>query len=509
MNAQNEPAVAGRIPHVVVIGGGIGGILAGIKLKEKGYSFTILEKAGALGGTWRDNTYPGVACDDPAHLYVYSFEPNPDWKSVFAAGKDILNYYQRAADKYGITPHVRFHSHVVAAEWRDDHWNLELEDGSRLRADIVVSAVGRLHHPSLPEIPGMETFERPLFHSARWDHGVDVRNKRIGVIGTGSSATQITAAVSKTAARLLLFQRTPQWVLTVPNDPVPAWFRFMLKYVPFVGKWYYRRLKKQVGDAAKALLAGDREAYDARIRACLEEVRDPALRAKLTPSYAPGCKRLCNSPDFYKAIQRPNVELVTEGIERIAPTGIVTSDGKLHELDALVLATGFKTHAFLRPMKLTGKDGVTLDSLWADGFVNYRTVALPHMPNFFMVNGPYSPSSSGSIVPIIEIDMAYIMQCIERIRVDRVALAPSYARSVAWLEGVRKRASKTVWATGGCSSWYLDKQGVPVNYPAARDEFALELDQPNYADFEVFPLDGSATVATGMSQLRARPMVEP
>ncbi|MYW94351.1 NAD(P)/FAD-dependent oxidoreductase [Amycolatopsis rubida] len=476
-------------PRVVVIGAGIAGILAAIKLRERGIAFTVLEKAASLGGTWRDNTYPGVACDDPAHLYSYSFEPNPGWTHRFASGADILAYYRGVAEKHGITHHIRYHAHVTGLRWLGDRWRIDLDDGASIDTDAVISAVGRLHHPRTPDIPGLASFAGPAFHSAEWRHDTPTADRRIGIVGTGSSATQITAALAPAARQLVLFQRTPQWVLTVPNQPVPTWLRWALAHVPCAGRAYYRHLSRATAKATRVLTSGDRTAYNRRAQASLDAVADPALKRQLTPDYAPGCKRMVNSPAFYRTVQRRNVTVVTSPLDRVSSTGITTTDGRHHPLDVLVLATGFQAHAFLRPLSLTGADGVTLDELWREGYTTYRTVALPCMPNFFMLNGPYTPASSGSVVPILEIDVGYVMQCLDRIRADRIALAPRLDVSIDWVERVRDRARRTVWGTGGCHSWYLDRHGVPVNNPSTRAEFAQELATPRWQDYDITPLE--------------------
>ena len=480
-------------PRIAVIGAGISGILVGIKLLEKGLrDFTIFEKGDDIGGTWRDNVYPGVACDVPSHLYVYSFEPNPDWTHRFAAGADIHRYYRKTAEKYGVVPHVRLRTEIAAADWQGDHWLLRTTEGETVAADILISAVGRLHHPSIPEIEGLDSFAGATFHSSRWRRDIDPAGKRVGVIGTGSSATQITATLSRTAQRLSLFQRTPQWVLAIPNDPLPRWMAPIHRYVPFASRLYYRRVAAQLAERTSVLNKGDRTDYDRAARASLDLIRDPELKARLTPDYAPGCKRMVRSPDFHEAIQRPNVELVSDPIDHVEPRGIVTRDGRLHELDVLVLATGFKVDAFMRPMTMTGEGGVSLETVWEDGPLNYRSVAIPQMPNFFLINGPYSPGGSASIVSIAEIDTAYIMQCIDKIVREKVAIAPRLDRSRELLENVRERASKTVWVTGGCNSWYLGKDGVPIVNPATLAELAEELRIPDFADFEVVAATGQA-----------------
>lgn len=478
-------------PRILIIGSGISGILTGVKLLERGIdTFTILEKAQTLGGTWRDNTYPGVACDVPAHLYSFSFEPNPDWTHRFATGPDLWSYFDRTARKYGVSPHIRYGVEVGSAAWRDGTWEVVTTDGETLEADIVVSATGRLHHPAVPDLNGLEDFTGRVFHSARWDPSVDLRGTRLGLIGTGSSATQITAATVDQVAHLDLFQRTPQWVYPMSNARIPWWRRALLRLSRSYGIRYYHRLEEEINEIGRAA-TGEKAAADARDRACLDAlatVRDPQLRAKLTPDYAVGCKRLVISGTFHDAVQRPNVDVVTEKIERIEANGIRTTDGELHELDVLVLATGFRADAYMRPMTMTGEDGITLDEIWAEVPMNYKSVALPHMPNFFMINGPFSPGGSASVLSIIETHVAYVMQLIDRTVERDVVLRPSPERSAELLTGIRERASRTVWGTGGCTSWYLDRTGVPLVNPILLDELTADMAAPDFADFDETPL---------------------
>jgi cation diffusion facilitator CzcD-associated flavoprotein CzcO len=486
---------AGRTPRIVVIGAGIAGILMGIKLLERGVrTFTILEKANSLGGTWRDNTYPGVACDVAAHLYVYSFEPNPAWRRRFAKGREILGYYARTAKKYGVTPFVRFGQEVTSAEWRGSAWTVRTAAGLELEADIIVTATGRLHHPVYPDIAGLADFKGQAFHSARWPEGLALEGKRVGVVGTGSTATQITVALAAEVSRFLLFQRTPQWILPVADEPIPLWKRLWFRINRAAARAYYRELEAQT-EARGAAATGDRAARAARDQICydaLAGVKDPDLRARLTPDYEVGCKRMVISERFYDAVQQPNVELVTEPIDHVAPEGVVTRDGRLHALDVLVLATGFDSRAYCRPMQVRGLDGTVLDEMWADVAWNYRSVSAPAMPNFFMINGPYSPGGSASVVSIIETHVGYVLQCIDRIAERKVALAPKQARAVAFLEDVRRRSKESVWGTGGCDSWYLDRHGVPTLDPIPLSVLASQMARVKFDDFEERPLASPA-----------------
>ncbi|HEX7857337.1 MAG TPA: NAD(P)/FAD-dependent oxidoreductase, partial [Sphingobium sp.] len=353
----------------VIIGAGISGILMGIKLLEQGYSdIVILEKGETLGGTWRENRYPGVACDVAAHLYTYSFARNPWWRTRYAKGKDIWAYYHDVARRHGLLPFIQYGKEVATADYGDDDWTLVTTDGHVYRADVVVAANGRLHHPQFPKIPGADSFAGPSFHTARWDHGVDLHGKRVGLIGTGSTATQIIVALSGKVSRLSVFQRTAQWVFPVKDTPNPWWRKLAFKLSPRHWTNYYLQLRSETEARGKAT-TGSAEARQARDQVChdaLAAIADPVLRAKLTPDYEVGCKRLVFSDGFYEAVQRPSVDIVTDGIDHVVPKGVVTKDGTLHELDILVYATGFDAHAYLRPMKLTGENGISLDTVWRD-----------------------------------------------------------------------------------------------------------------------------------------------
>jgi len=472
--------------RIVIIGAGLSGVLMGIKLLDRGYTnFAIFEKASEMGGTWRDNTYPGVACDVAAHLYVYSFAPNPNWQSRYASGADLWAYYHEVADRYGVLSHITYNTEVRDMVFANDVWTITAADGTVHKADIVISAVGRLHHPVLPDIPGMDSFAGPSFHTARWDNSIDLAGKRLGLIGTGSTATQIVSATAGTVGKLTLFQRTAQWVYPVQNTRVPWWKRMLFRLSPERTKAYYRQLRDETNRRGRAAVgdAQERAERDAMCRQALQSVKDPVLRAKLTPDYEPGCKRLVMSGDFYENVQRPNVDVVTDRIDHIEPAGVVTADGTLHEVDLLVYATGFDAHAFLKPVTVSGEDGITLDDVWQEIPLSYRTVSIPQMPNLFVINGPYSPGGNSSVVGVVEVQVDYVMQLIERVTANRTVLHAREDAAKAWLEEVRAMARHTVWGSGGCQSWYLDKTGTPNIDPTPLVELAAQMASPDYSDF--------------------------
>lgn len=478
-------------PRVIIIGAGVSGILMGIKLRERGWrDFVILEKAQTLGGTWRDNVYPGVACDVPAHVYVYSFAPNPAWKTRYAKGPEIWDYYHDAARRYGVLPHIEYGKDVADCAFDGAGWTVTTSDGGSYNADIVITAAGRLRDPKMPDIPGMESFAGPSFHTARWDRSVSLTGKRVGIIGAGSSAVQMLSNIAEDVAQVTLFQRTPQWVMPVEDTPVPWWKRLAYRLFPGHLRATYRRML-DFSNERGALAFDVPEARAGRDQMCvdaLQSIRDPELRAKLTPDYAVGCKRLVMSNKWFDAVQRSNVAIVTDPIEKVEPAGVATADGSLHEVDVLVYATGFDAHAYIRPMRLTGEGGATLDEVWSDLPLTYRSVMIPRMPNLFLLNGPSSPGGSASIVGIVETQVAYIFQLLERVVADNVAIAPREEVAREWLGEVRERARKSVWGTGGCQSWYLDASGTPAYDAVSLPQLEESLAAPKMQDFVERPL---------------------
>ena len=401
-----------------IIGAGMSGILTAIKLKQRGIrDFTIYEKAGGLGGTWRDNTYPGLSCDVPSHVYAYSFELKADWSHRFSPGAEIQGYFEGVARKYELDSHIRFNSEIVRAEYRDGRWHLSIKGGATDVVDFVICATGVLHHPTYPDIPGLGDFEGACFHTARWDHSVPLEGKRVGIIGTGSTAIQIVPALTDTVSKLTLFQRTAQWILPLANPAYSEDEKAMYRTSPERLRQSYDYWSARFVDTFARAVIGDQDELRKIEEACrtnLEEnVADPDLRRRLTPNYRAACKRLIMSDTFYPAMQKPNVALVTDGIDRIEAGGVRTNDGVLHELDVLVMATGFDGHAFLRPMEVVGESGRRLDDAWAQANEAYRSVAVPGFPNFFMLVGPNSPIGNFSVIMISEIQLDYILQLVD------------------------------------------------------------------------------------------------
>lgn len=477
--------------RVVVIGAGMAGILAGIKLREAGIEdFVIYEKADRVGGTWRENTYPGLTCDTPSHHYTYTFERNPDWSSYLPPGPEIQAYFEGTCHKYGIDNFVRFNAEIDRAEFRDGRWQLQLKDGQRDSADVVIAATGVLHHPSIPAIDGMESFKGTLFHSSRWDHGVPLAGKRIGVIGTGSTGVQIISALAGTAALIEHYVRTPQWIMPVDNTPYSAEQRRAFREDPaaLALAMNTEEYLANVNSYTQVITRENLEAAEFWKATCLQNleasVTDPELRERLRPDHEPLCKRLIFSPDYYRAIQHPQAALVTAGIERIEADGIRTADGQLHKLDIIVLATGFKSDQFMRPMQITGTNGVTLEALWAERPKAYLAVSMPDFPNFFMLNGPNGPVGNFPLIDIAEHQWHYIAQLLDKLRSGECTQICATAEALASFEERRIAAAKTtVWFVGGCKSWYLDAHGIPSSWPWDYDRFVAEMRQPQWRDF--------------------------
>jgi cation diffusion facilitator CzcD-associated flavoprotein CzcO len=476
--------------RVAVIGAGMAGILSAIKLEEAGVTdFTVYEKGDRVGGTWRENTYPGLACDVPSHLYSYSFALTPDWSRRFSPGPEIRAYFERVASEHNVIPHVRFGDEVTACTFDNGRWKLETASGYRDEVDVVIAATGVLHHPRYPDIEGLDSFAGAMFHSSRWDPEVSIDGARVGIIGTGSTAVQMVSALVSRVSHLSLFQRTAQWIMPQENpaysDDEKAIFRDDPARLPQL----HTQLAEMFGIFANAVIDSDSPGIKMIEDACLSNlesnVHDPQLRERLRPTYRAACKRLIISPDFYDAIQQPNAELVTEAIDRIEPRGVRTHDGVLHELDVLVLATGFKADAFMRPMHVTGRNGETLEAAWTPRPNAYLSISIPDFPNFFMLNGPNGPVGNFSLIEVAELQFAYVMQLVDRLREGECREISASREAMDAFEATRTEAAqKTVWITG-CHSWYLDDRGIPATWPWSFDRFRSEMRAPDLASYEL------------------------
>jgi cation diffusion facilitator CzcD-associated flavoprotein CzcO len=478
-----------REPRVIVIGAGMSGIAMGWALKRAGYDdFLILEKGRDVGGVWHWNNYPGLTCDVPSQLYQYSFHPKPDWRRLFATGPEIQAYHRDVARRHDVLPHVRLNTEVTAARYGDDGWTVETADGDVHTADFLVAATGVLHHPNVPDIPGMADFAGTVVHSVDWTDDIDPRGKRVAVVGTGSTGVQLVSALQPVARELTNFARTPQWVLWAPTElRQPRLLGALLARAPKLHDTLYRALIAGSGVLADVVLRPTwrRRLLQAAARAHLRTVRDPLLRAKLTPTDQPLCKRQVVSSTFYRAVQRPNVAVVTEPISRFEPAGIRDASGTLHELDLVVLATGFKAHQYIRPVEVVGRDGVRLDDLWAAGPRAFHMSALPGFPNFFMVLGPNSPVGSIPLHWSAELSAEFVVGWLREFaagRLDRVE--PTVEATDRFNRQVRDALGPTVWNTG-CDSWYLKEDGSIDLWPFDRHAMRRMLGRPDPADFRV------------------------
>jgi cation diffusion facilitator CzcD-associated flavoprotein CzcO len=466
---------------VAIVGAGFAGLCMAIRLQQEGRrSYVVLEKAGGLGGTWRDNHYPGCACDVPSHLYSFSFEPNPGWSRVYAPQAEILAYLERCADRYGVRPHLRFHAEVESAELdeRAALWRVRLAGGDEVRARHLVFGMGALSRPAIPAIAGLDRFQGKTFHSAAWDHGYDLEGKTVGVVGTGASAIQFVPRIVPRAGRLHLFQRTPPWIVPRRDHAIDPARQRLFEAAPLTQRLY--RYLIYAGLEARGLGF----TFDPRIMKLAErigrahiraQIRSPELRRAVTPAYTLGCKRILLADDYYPALEQPNVEVVTEAIREVTPRGVVTADGQERALDALILGTGFRVTDLLTPMRVLGRGGVDVNDAWREGIEAYRGTTIAGYPNLYMLAGPNTGLGHSSMVFMIEAQVDYILACMR-------ALDRRGARSADVLPGaqaafnrrIQARLGKTVWSSG-CRSWYLDANGRNSTlWPGSTVEFWLQ-----------------------------------
>lgn len=475
-------------PRVLIIGAGFGGIAAAIELLGHGFSdVTILEKAPTIGGTWSYNTYPGCACDVPSHLYSFSFAQRKDWSRLCSPQEEILRYLQEVARDHGIDQLVVPGTEVTRCAWDDSActWTVESSDGRSWEAEAVIVATGQLNQPAFPRLAG--SFSGHSFHSARWDHDYDLSGKRVAVIGTGASAVQFVPEVAERAGRLYVFQRTGNWFLPRKNHAYPGWLKAIFKYVPGiermrrVGLFFY----------GETLTLGIRHPRTwgklGWLRSAIFmrwQLRDPEVRRKVWPDYTWGCKRILFSSWFLPALQRPNVEVVTEPIARLTENGIVTEDGAERELDCIIYGTGFRTTEFMFPMEITGAEGRSLRTAWADGPHAHLGVAVPGFPSLFFMYGPNTNTSGGSIIFYEEAQASYIRQALSLVRSRRAAAIEVRPEVEAASDReTQARFQGTAWTQ--CNSWYRDERGrVVTNWPGYMREYEQRtrvLDPAEYA----------------------------
>ena len=479
--------------RVVVIGSGFGGLGAAVRLRREGVTdFVVLERADSVGGTWRDNSYPGCACDVPSHLYSFSFAPNADWPRTFSGQEHIRAYLENVADVFRLRPHIRFNSEVKMMTWDAERlrWDIETTAGS-YSADLVVSATGPLSDPKIPDVPGLDTFPGKVFHSARWDHDYDLRGKRVAMVGTGASAIQIVPAIQPDVRRLTLFQRTPPWVMPRVDRPISAAERAVHRALPFTTQvrrgllWGIRELQTQAfTKRPNELVLVEQLAKKNMARA----IKDPALRAKLTPDYRIGCKRILLSRTYYPALAQPNVDVVASGLSEVRGSTVVAADGTTAEVDAIVFGTGFHVTDMPIADRVVGADGRTLAEAWQGGMQALRGASAAGFPNWMTVIGPNTGLGTSSMILMIESQLNYLADYIRQLDVlgGRVALDARPSAVSAWNRRVQDRMKRTVWNTGGCTSWYMDASGLNTTiWPGTTAEFRKATRRVDLTEYEV------------------------
>lgn len=502
--------------HAIVIGAGMSGILTAMKLGQAGIRYTVLEKNADVGGTWFENTYPGCRVDLPSHFYSFSFEPNHAWPEHFSGRDEVFAYLRRVADKYGVTPHVRFETEVLGARYdeRTANWAVTARDRSggvtEIRGNVLISAVGQLNQPSIPSLPGLETFEGPAFHTARFRHDFDLQGKRVGVVGTGASGMQVVPAIAPTVERLTIFQRSAPWAIGSPDyfRPVPKGEQWLLEQVPYYAAWYRCRVFFTNADGLHETLRVDPawpdhrrsiNAANERLRAMFTEYIEQELgehrerlRDKAVPDYPPFAKRMLIDNGWYRTLTRENVEVVTDAIERVTASGVVDRAGRHHPLDALVFATGFHARRFLWPMRIAGASGQDLHEAWEDDPRAHLGITIPGFPNLFCLYGPNTNlAHGGSIIFHSECQVHYILGCLELLLRRKLAsMDCTRTAHDAYNARVDAAHSRMIWSLPSVSNWFKNGKGrVTTNSPFRLVDYWSMTRAPDPADFALNPLN--------------------
>ncbi len=484
-------------PSIIIIGTGFGGLGMAIQLKKAGFTTVmLLEKAGQLGGTWRDNTYPGAACDVQSHFYSYSFEPKHDWSRKFGLQHELLEYMEHCADKYGIREHIRFNSEVAEAAFDDtrNRWTLTLASGEKLEAQVVITATGQLNQPAWPDIKCMGSFEGTVFHSARWNHDYDLKGKRVAVIGTGASAIQFVPEIAGKVESLALFQRSAAWVLPKPDRAFRPWEQTLFKAIPAWDRLYRYLIywKNESRGLAFTKFSGllDIFARQAK-REARKYVTDPDKLKHIIPDYQIGCKRILISNDWYPTINRSNLDLVTDPIEKIDAKGVQTRSGKHYPVDAIIFGTGFRASEFLSPIRVTGRGGITLNEAWNNGAAAFKGITVSGFPNLFMLYGPNTNLAHNSILYMLESQFQYVLSAL-----DALQNHPGTAMDVRkdqwerYSSMMQKGLEGSVWSSG-CSSWYLDENGKnTLNWPGFTFSYRLSTRNVDPTDYQFLEAAG-------------------
>jgi len=477
--------------EVLIVGSGFSGICMGVRLLRAGIeSFLIIEKAEDLGGTWRDNRYPGCACDIPSHLYSLSFAPRSDWRRMYPSQPELWEYLRDVVDRSGLRSKLCFNVAMNSAEWDEAnaHWRVTTNNGATIRATVLISGIGALHVPARPRLAGLETFTGVAFHSATWRRDCDLAGKRVAVVGTGASAIQFVPEIAPKADRLHVFQRTPPWIVPKLDRSIGPGERWLFRYLPGYRRafreslyWLYELRALALNGNRRMLGKIEQIARNHLIR----QIRDPALRSQLTPHYQIGCKRILISDDYYPTLTRPNVELVTEGIVEVVTDAILTRDGIKRPIDVLIFGTGFEVAEVLRTLPVFGRNGRALREVWHDRVKSYYGICVNGFPNFFMLLGPNTGLGHNSVVIMIEAQARYIISCLVQMRRQRLkAIDVKPEVQEQFFDRIQERLKPTVWQSGGCRSWYQDRSGHNVAiWPGLTANYRWQTRRAKLADF--------------------------
>ncbi|MCA0930354.1 flavin-containing monooxygenase [Ruegeria profundi] len=482
--------------EMLIVGAGFSGLTMAIEARKRGIGeIAILEKAGDIGGTWRENTYPGVACDIPSHLYSMATHLNPDWSRAYAGGAEIQAYLQKVCRDEGLYDLCHFHQQLKSARWDGDRWQVETEDGQRWSARFLVSAIGALHFPSIPAIPGADSFPGPKFHSAEWDHETNLSGKRVAVVGTGASAVQFVPEIVKRAAHVTIFQRSAPYVLPRPDGPIAPWVRSFYRRIPTLPR-LRRKLIYMIFEYRHRVFRGEERLVNFAMkmwRKGLESaITDSDERKRLTPDYRIGCKRILSSNDWYPALARDNVTVIPYGVASIEGNQIIASDDSRTQADVLIWGTGFHVTDVVERLNITGSDGLTLRDAWADGMQANLGTAIAGFPNFFMLLGPHTGLGHNSVVLMIEAQVRHIGRVLDQMQRDGLqVITPDPIKQAAFTQEMQDRHADSVWQAGGCTSWYQDAKGRNTTlWPGTVSEYEKRMAKAGLEHYHPAPSQG-------------------